>query len=202
MTFLVETADDEKRYARLAHLTEPGEVRQELVELSGVLGRRTADIVTERFGRSRHVLCVIVLRGGALMYPGFVAAFPTADFCVLGMRRAADRDAVHHEYMTAVPRDAYEVTVYIDCISATGGTLLAVREVIAAHCATGHEVAAVVSGAAAGTDVLRQAGINVVGFSLYEDLDGPVVLPDMGALDAGDLFSGVAPYPPGDGSPR
>ena len=193
MTFPVEITDDEKQYARLRHRTEPGEVRQGLIQLGRVLGLRTADVMDERFGSLQNVLCVVILRGGALLYPGFTTTFPQADFCVLGMRRTPGEGSVKSEYMTAVPRDSYQATVYIDCVSATGGTLLAARELIAGTCHTGHEVAAVVSGAAAGTEVLQAAGVNVVGFSIYEELNGQVVMPDMGALDAGDLFSGVAP---------
>ncbi|MFI6285012.1 uracil phosphoribosyltransferase [Streptomyces sp. NPDC051018] len=198
MTFAAETPDDEKGYARLRHNRDPGGVRRGLIRLGGVLGLRTAEITRGELGAPRDVLCVVVLRGGALLYPGFVTAFPQADFCVLGMRRTPGRLSVDHQYMSDVPRDGYQATVYIDCVAATGGTLLAAREAIAARCATGHEVAAVISGAAAATARLREAGVNMVGFSLYEGLDGQVVYPDMGELDAGDLFSGVSsPEGPG-----
>jgi len=192
VTFAAEAPDEEKGYARLQHITDPGEVRHGLIGLGGVLGLRTAEIMRAELGALRDVLCVLVLRGGALMYPGFAAAFPHADFCVLGMRRTPDQLRVDHQYMTDVPRSSYQATVYIDCIAATGGTLLAAREAIAARCATGHEVAAVVSSAAAATDRVRAMGVSFVGFSLYEGLNGRVVTPDMGELDAGDLFSGVS----------
>ncbi|WP_329377087.1 uracil phosphoribosyltransferase [Streptomyces sp. NBC_01716] len=202
MTFAAEAPDDEKRYARLQHTTDPGEARHGLIGIGGVLGLRTAEIMRAELGALRDVLCVFVLRGGALMYPGFATAFPQADFCVLGMRRTADRLRVDHQYMTDVPRGSYQATVYIDCVAATGGTLLAAREAITARCDTGHEVAAVVSSAAAATDRVRATGISFVGFSLYEDLDGQVVTPDMGELDAGDLFSGVSWPSVPDGSER
>lgn len=192
MTFAAEIPDDEKRYAGLRHADDRGAARSGIIELGGVLGSRAAGILRAELGDLRHVLCVVVLRGGALMYPGFAAAFPRADFCVLAMRRTPDLRSVAHQYMTDVQRDRYDATVYVDCIAASGGTLLAAREAVGARCATGHEVAAVISSAAAATDRLRAEGISSVGFSLYENLDGQVVTPDMGELDAGDLFSGVS----------
>lgn len=202
MTFAAETPDEEKRYARLQHATDPAEVRRGLIELGGILGLRTAEIMRGELGALRDVLCVLVLRGGALMYPGFATAFPQADFCMLGMRRMPDQLRMDHQYMTDLPRDDYQGTVYIDCIAATGGTLLAAREAVAARCDTGHEVAAVVSSAAAATDRIRTTGISLVGFSLYEGINGRVVTPDMGELDAGDLFSGVSWSSPSAGPQR
>ncbi|MGW6455468.1 uracil phosphoribosyltransferase [Streptomyces sp. NPDC055078] len=191
MTFPAEITDDERRFARLRHATDPGEVRHGIIELGDVLGLRTADILRKELGSPRDVLCVIVLRGGALMYPGFARAVPHADFCMLGMRRSPDQRSVADEYMTAIPRDTYQATVYLDCVAATGGTLLAARQRVTGTCDPGHEVAAVISSAAVATERLRAAGVDLLGFSLYDELDGQVVTPDMGEFDAGDLFSGV-----------
>ncbi|MFI9202542.1 uracil phosphoribosyltransferase [Streptomyces sp. NPDC053048] len=203
---ITEITDDGKQFARLRHATDPGEVRRGIIELGDVLGPRTADIVRNELVSLQDVLCVVVLRGGALLYPGFARAFPWADFCMLGMRRrpepGGNRLSPANEYMTTVPREEYRATVYIDCVSATGDTLLAARNSVARMCDGGREVAAVVCSAGVATARLRGAGIGLVGFSLHEDLDGQVVVPDMGELDAGDLFSGVPRHPAPGGHER
>jgi hypothetical protein len=199
VTAPVELPDEEKRFDRLRHAHDAREVRHGLIGLGTVLGPRTADLLERESGPLREVLCVVVLRGGALLYPGFAAAFPHADFLMLGMRRAADGRTVDADYITEVPRTAYRTTVYIDCVAATGGTLLAARRLVAARCDPGREYAAVVSGAAVATGRLEAAGVRPIGFSLYEELDGRVVTPDMGEFDAGDLFSGVVRHPPPGG---
>ncbi|MEU5401388.1 uracil phosphoribosyltransferase [Streptomyces sp. NPDC005963] len=199
MIIPTEISGAEKRLARLQHAVDPVEVRQGIIALGHVLGPRTADIVRGEFGALDDVLCVVVLRGGALMYPGFAGAFPEADFCMVGMRRSPDQQSVEHEYLTAIPRASYRATIYIDCIAATGGTLLAAGALVSARCTTGPELAAVISSAAVATERLHLAGIDLLGFSLYEDLRGPVVAPDLGRLDAGDLFSGSAKRPGPDG---
>ncbi|MFE3022228.1 uracil phosphoribosyltransferase [Streptomyces sp. NPDC059256] len=199
MTLPTEISGAEKRVARLQEATDPFEVRQGIIELGHVLGPRTADIVHGELGPLDDVLCVVVLRGGALMYPGFAAAFPHADFCMVGMRRSPDGNSVAHEYLTDIPRDSYQATIYIDCVAATGGTLLAVGALVSARCHTGPELAAVINSASAATERLHLAGIDLLGFSLYEELYGPVVTPDMGRLDAGDLFSGGAGRSGADG---
>lgn len=199
MTFPAEAADEEGLFARLQRSNDPGEVRHGILALGDLLGLHAAGVIRAAHGPLQNVLCMVILRGGALLYPGFARAFPQADFCMLGMRRAPDHGSVDVEYMTAVPRDTYQATIYIDCISATGGTLLAARRLVTGKCDTGHEMAAVISSAAMATGRLQTAGLGLLGFSLYEELNGQVVTPDMGELDAGDLFSGVTSDEPATG---
>ncbi|HEX2051402.1 MAG TPA: hypothetical protein VHJ34_12355 [Actinomycetota bacterium] len=148
-----------------------------------------AGIVRTADGAS--ILCAIVLRGGLLLYPGFCGAFSGADFCLLGMKRGDD-GVVACPYLTQPVRASYDVGIYVDCVAATGGTLLEARRVLASTCDISRHVAAVLCSSDCATGVLVREGIDVVGFRLSESLDGDIVTPDMGEMDAGDLFSGVS----------
>ncbi|MET9293102.1 uracil phosphoribosyltransferase [Streptomyces sp. NPDC003077] len=203
MAAALEVPDGGDRYRRLSAAVPPEEVRRTAIELGEVLAHRARSLLGAP-GGPRHavpgsVLCVVVLRGGALLYPGFSVVFADADFCMLGMRR--ENGAVRTEYVTPIPGNAYAATLYLDCVTATGGTLLAAREAVGGRCAPGRETAVVISGAATATKRLGEAGMDVLGCSLHEGLNGDVVLPDMGALDAGDLFSGAAGRPSAPGGP-
>lgn len=184
-------------------LSQPGRpsqlVRRDIARLSHELGRATRDIIREQTrGRQAAVLCAIILRGGLLLYPGFAAEFGDSDFCLLGMRRA-HAGRVICEYMTSPSRPAYDVAVLVDCVAATGGTLLTARKALGeAHHVTAH-VASVVCSSKLATATLLDAGFEVAGFSLNDGLAGDVVTPDLGELDAGDLFSGL-PETPGAGA--
>ena len=137
-------------------------------------------------------LVVVVLRGGALLYRGFAERFNDADVCMVAVRRAETGGPVC-QYMTDVPRAEYATTIYVDCVAATGATVLAVRSQVTAHCEMEHEVASVLCSSTVATDKLTRAGLDVVGFSLNDGLQDGVVLPDLGAADAGDLFSSATP---------
>lgn len=180
-------------YGLYKGVTRPGVhaegVRHDVARLSYVLSRATLTTIGETSGvRDDEVLCAIILRGGLLLYPGFAAEFAASDFCLLGMRREQP-DKVICEYLTSLSRLSYSVVVLADCVAATGNTLLTAREILAGTCQISTCVAAVICASRQATATLRDAGINVVGFSLSEDLDGSVVTPDLGELDAGDLFS-------------
>ncbi|NNN32872.1 hypothetical protein HLK59_21410 [Streptomyces sp. S3(2020)] len=167
--------------------TEPEQVRQGIFELSRVL----ADATRASLPDDATVLCVIVLRGGMLLYPGFAAPFAHTDFCLLGMERDTWGQA-QCRYLTPPGRPVYDVAVLIDCVAATGGTVLAARQVLADSCDISRHTAAVLCSSERATRTLTGEGIDVLGFRLHEALDGDVVTPDLGELDAGDLFSGVS----------
>ncbi|GAB2891883.1 hypothetical protein GCM10027074_70100 [Streptomyces deserti] len=160
--------------------TDPEQARRHIFTLSRVL----ADTTTS-------ALCVIVLRGGQLLYPGFAPPFAHTDFSLLAMERDEHGQA-RRRYMTPPSRSYYDTAVLVDCVAATGGTLLAARQELAASCDISHHLAAVLCASDQTTRTLIKSGIDVVGFRLHESLDGNVVTPDLGELDAGDLFSGVS----------
>lgn len=187
-----EIGDPEHLYAGILRARGPsGEIRRRTAEVGTLLARHTRDSVRDRFGPDGRVLAVVILRGGALLYPGFIAMFEDADFCFVGMSRDDRMGSVRADYMTTIPQDDYDVVVYLDAVCATGGTLLETRRLVRKECDAGYEVAAVISSSASATGLLREAGVAVIGLSLYESLDGDLVLPDLGELDAGDLLSGV-----------
>lgn len=166
----------------------PDEVRRDLFRLSHALAEATREVLGEQ---ARDTLCVIVLRGGLLLYPGFGHVFADADFCLLGMRRQDD-NSVTCDYMTTPTHREYGSAVLIDCVAATGGTLLMARQMLAARRDIPVHVAAVVCSSRRATQRLVAEGIDVVGFGLQEGLDGDIVTPDLGEMDAGDLFAGLS----------
>jgi uracil phosphoribosyltransferase len=170
--------------------SSPEQVRRDIASLSYALGSAAAATVRETVSDNGSVLCVIVLRGGLLLYPGFAHTFAGADFCLLGMRREPEGTVIC-EYMTKPRRPAYDVVILADCVAATGQTLLTARTVLAAAQRISSHLAAVICASRQATKTLTSAGMDILGFSLSEDLDGNVVTPDMGELDAGDLFSGL-----------
>jgi uracil phosphoribosyltransferase len=163
-------------------------MRENLSALGFILGRQTRALVERELPAAGRVLCVVILRGGALLYPGFLAAFPEADFCMLGLQRTEDGVA-RCSYCSHVEGASYDLVLYIDCIAATGGTILEARRLLRERCGIGRDLAALVCSSEPAVLALREEGVGVVGFSLDEDLKGNVVTPDFGELDAGDLFS-------------
>lgn len=191
-----ELTDDHGLHSDLALPGRPAQmVRRDIARLSHDLGRATLNIISEmKSGRQATMLCAIILRGGLLLYPGFAAEFSDSDFCLLGMRREHPNKVIC-EYMTNPGRPAYDVAVLVDCVAATGNTLLTARKVLReAHHITAH-VASVISSSKLATTTLVDEGFEVVGFSLNDDLIGNVVTPDLGEMDAGDLFSRLPENP-------
>lgn len=187
-----EIGDPDHHYARILRTSRPsGAIRRRTTELGTLVARHTHDSVRDWSGPDSRVLAVVILRGGALLYPGFIAMFEDADFCFVGMSRDDQMRSVRADYMTPIPQDDYDVVIYLDAVCATGGTLLETRRLVRKECDGGYEVAAVISSSASATRLLRAAGVAVIGVSLHESLEGDLVLPDLGKLDAGDLLSGV-----------
>lgn len=192
MTFAVEIPTGRRLYDELKDAAQPtATVRRQAHQLSGYVAEGTRQRTAEVVGEHARILCTIILRGGAVLYPAFANAFPDADFCLLGCRRTDQAGLARVEYATLIPRARYDATVYIDCICATGGTILAASQFVGGHCQPGQEIVAVISSTNPGTSLLTGAGIGVVGLSLFESHVDGVVAPDLGSLDAGDLFSGV-----------
>lgn len=163
-------------------------MREKLSALGTVLGRRTRALVDRELPSADRILCVVILRGGALLYPGFLASFPEADFCMLGLRRTEEGQA-RCTYCSDVEDGSYDLVLYLDCIAATGGTIVEAHRLLGSRCGMGRSLAALVCSSGPAVHALRKEGIGVLGFSLDENLKGNVVSPDFGELDAGDLFS-------------
>ncbi|WP_283134701.1 uracil phosphoribosyltransferase [Rhizohabitans arisaemae] len=188
-------ADPGGVYRTLRTTSVPSDqARRDVFHLSHLLGAAARDRVRAAAGEEAAVLCVVVLRGGLLLYPGFGQAFAEADFSLLGMRRRDD-GVVACDYMTTPHRDTYAAAVLIDCVAATGRTLLTARDMLAKSQVTAAAfLAAVVCSSAQATRTLLGEGVDVLGISLDEELAGDVVVPDLGAMDAGDLFSGLSRF--------
>jgi uracil phosphoribosyltransferase len=187
--FAIELVGDRALYERM---NEPSvtrsEVRQHLIALGHVLAKRAKREIIERMGGAELVLCAILLRGGLLLYPGFVAEFPLADFCLLGMSRHAG--GARCGYQSRVRRADHELIIYLDCVVATGGTIRAARDVLATLSPAAAGMAACICASEAGVIALHGMGLGVIGFSLHEGTRGPIVVPDLGALDVGELSAG------------
>jgi uracil phosphoribosyltransferase len=167
----------------------PDQLRLDIFTLSTQLAAAARAAVAS--DPDMRVLCTVILRGGMLLYPGFSEQFAAADFCLLGMRRAPS-GSVDCSYMTSPDRADYDMAVLVDCVAATGGTLLTARRVLAESCRVSSYVAALLCSSHRATEVLVANGVDVLGFGLAEQLDGNVVTPDLGEADCGDLFSGVS----------
>lgn len=192
MTISRVVADTDGLYATISTASQPTALMRHNIDR---LGRSLARAVhsTPDVADAGDVLCVIILRGGALLYPSFAAEFGSADFCMLGLRRDGAEISCH--YRTTVPRPAYDLVLYVDCIAGTGGTVLAAHDAITAVTDTTQAIAAVICSATPATRVLKDANIGLIGFSLDEIESDGLVKPDLGKLDAGDLFTGTGVEP-------
>lgn len=161
-------------------------MRRHVEELAAVLAEHTHQILRHDTSYGDPVLCAFVLRGGALLYPAFSTLFTDADVCFLGMRRTPS--GVVCEYATPIPRENYEAIVIVDCVIGTGATIQAARDHFGALTRTRDYIATLCSAKSATTSLIDN-GLTVIGLALDEKLDDGLVLPDLGHLDAGDLFS-------------
>ncbi|MFZ5869738.1 MAG: uracil phosphoribosyltransferase [Actinomycetota bacterium] len=181
----IHDGSDTLRMVRKVGIARP-RVRQYVDELAEVLAEHTHRVVRKHAPYGAPVLCVFLLRGGALLYPAFAARFRDADVCFLGLRRIPD--GVVCDYATPVPRESYEAVLLVDCIVGTGATVRAAR----AHLGPmrqAREYVATLCSARQTTASLVADGLTFIGLALDEDLDDGLVLPDLGHLDAGDVFS-------------
>jgi uracil phosphoribosyltransferase len=184
MATQIEVADPDRLYERFGTAAS---ARWSARTTVTALGDRLAAAAADVLAGADRVLCVVILRGGALLYPSFAQRLPAADFLMLGLQRGPDR--VRCTYRSAVPRSQYDQVVYLDCVAATGDTVLTARTAIADCCLAERELAAVICSSRPATARLELAGIDLLGFSLDEAVDAGIVSPDLGELDAGDLFS-------------
>lgn len=184
MAARIEVADPDRLYERFRVASEP---RWSARTTVSALGDRLATATAAVVAGADRVLCVVILRGGALLYPSFAQQLPAADFLMLGLQRGENQ--VRCTYRSAIPQSHYDQVVYLDCVAATGDTVLTARTAIAECCLVEQEVAAVICSSGPATDRLGRADIGLLGFSLHETVDAGIVSPDLGELDAGDLFS-------------
>lgn len=161
-------------------------MRTHVGQLGTILAEHTYEIVRSGTAHPQPILCVFILRGGAMLYPAFSARFTQADVCFLGMRRTDD--GVACEYATPIPRHDYHAVVLVDCVIGTGATITAVRKCLKPIQRESNYVATLCSSRQATTQ-LADDGLTVIGMALDEKLEDGLVLPHLGHLDAGDLFS-------------
>lgn len=189
----VEVPDTDGLYAQISGLPRSRAfTRTTIEELGKPLALAVDDLIV---GADEHeqppaILCVVILRGGALLYPSFAAQFADADFLMLGLQRV--QDAVICDYRTTIAQGHYRHILFIDCVAATGNTILAARAALTASCVADGETAAVICSSTVASDRLSAEGIGLVGYSLRENVSLGVVSPDLGELDAGDLFSSAS----------
>jgi uracil phosphoribosyltransferase len=189
MTFALELKDERALYESLSRGQIPKQnIRDTVSRLGTILARHMQAAVERRMGTSGQILCAVILRSGAMLYPGFLSAFSDADFCMLGLERDGDGDIVCN-YVTRMRAARFDLCIYIDCIAASGRTLLAARQHLREHCHIEQELAALICCSADAMQMLRRNDMGVIGFSLNESLKGNVVTPDFGELDAGELFN-------------
>ncbi|MBZ5762106.1 uracil phosphoribosyltransferase [Rhizobium sp. VS19-DR104.2] len=164
-------------------------MRENLSDLGFSLARQTRVIVMAQLPAPQRVLCVVILRGGGMLYPGFLSEFVEADFCMLGLQRGdGGQGEAKCTYCSPLESSHYDSIIFLDCISATGGTILEASRFLQTRCDTEARLAAVICSSAVGSRALNDSGIGVIGFSLRENMKGNVVTPDFGEMDAGDIF--------------
>lgn len=192
MTTIIEIHDpDNSQEVVLSKSASAPEIRAAIRQLGKRLAQSTRGLLAEWAASIDTVLCVVILRGGMMLFPGFSAIFDDADYCIVGISRDSETSLPRCQYVTQIPRSSYDWIIYLDCIAATGNTILETRRIVQKHCRPGYEIVGVISSAKVATAALQTAGLAVVGFSLYESLEGALVMPDLGERDAGDLFSTV-----------
>jgi uracil phosphoribosyltransferase/uncharacterized protein with PQ loop repeat len=160
--------------------------RKGVQELGEILAEHTEQIVHHGAPSGARVLCVVILPGGAVLHPAFFARFRDADFCFLGMDRTGA--GVTCSYATPIPEDRYDAVLYVDCVVGTGATIQAARTRVGTKLSSSEYLATLCS-TRQGTSALIDAGLTIIGLALDEKLDAGLVLPGLGHLDAGDLFT-------------
>lgn len=135
-------------------------------------------------------LCVFILRGAALMLPGFLEQMGGAPFWLVAARRDARSGKPLITYASDMPPGWFANVVYVDCVVASGETVRLVRSIVRGKMSPLYEVVATICSASDTTDMLDAEGLDVVGVSLQEVVEEGLLTPDLGNLDAGDIFSG------------
>jgi len=183
----VELVDSEGLLPRVRQPgADLGQVRADVDRLAGMLAAGTAAHLSRAGHRLDDVLCVVILRGGALLYPAFQSAMRLAAFQFVAAQRQPAGD-VEISYRSEVPHRDYAAVIYLDAIAATGRTITAAAN--ADRYGNASAYCALLCASQQATRYLNGRGCQVVGFALGERLDGDLVSPDLGDLDAGDLMA-------------
>ena len=179
-------------YARLSESGTNNAAAKLLIrELAQQLAGRVRQVVQESIG-ARTVECVVVLRGGLLLYPAFSECFLDARVTVVAARRSSNGRVI--EYDSGIPNTPVDLCLYLDSVVGTGLTLGRVHSHLGARRSARRSLACVLSSSSLGAERLAQMHIDMVGFSLNESVDSNgLVRPDLGTRDAGDLVAGVFP---------
>jgi uracil phosphoribosyltransferase len=166
--------------------------RRAIANLSVLLAQSVHAALADDGVAMGSVLCVFILRGGALLLPGFLQHMADAPYCLLALKRDPATGSATPLYASDLPNAEISAIVYVDCIAATGGTIDAARRYMTHHYRPTREMLVVIASSAAATRRLSDDGMDVLGVSLFERIEGTLLTPDLGRLDAGDILSGMA----------
>ncbi len=166
---------------------EPGLGETAAREVVSALSERLAERIREQLGSfsAQRVLLLPILRGGLLMYPAFSKLFRSAAVGLVQIvRNGDDREVV---YENLPPGIQPEVVLYLDPVASTGRTIQRAARLLFERYRASKHIACVIAAAREVKGCLRAANVDLEGISTDEEsLDG-LVVPDLGARDAGDL---------------
>lgn len=189
MAFVLTLRDTDDLYKKSANQNiKKTDLRDCLNALGYNLAQQTKQVFEISKLKYDNVLCVVILRGGAFLYPGFLTHFTGSNFCMVGISRDPEAGTPQCDYMTSIDADQYDCVVYLDCVVASGSTILKAHEKLSSICKFGDKVAAVICSSTDGTQKLTEAGFSMLGYSLSEHNENGVVAPDFGRMDAGEVF--------------
>lgn len=131
---------------------------------------------------------VLVARGGLLLYPALLEAFPAATYLIISARRRAGGVDIHEDAAELATLAGGSVVV-VDAVIATGTTVREVVAIIRRTCSPSRLLALSLSCTQEAEKNLSQHSIPVI-TTARDDLVNGIPSIDLGGLDAGDTFAG------------
>ena len=133
----------------------------------------------------QQILLLPILRGGLLMYPAFINIFRNAAVGLIQVvRQGAHRSVIFESLPCNISPD---VILLLDPVASTGRTLACVSQLVRSRYGKARHNACLVAAARGATAFLQESGIDLDGISTDEEDIKGLVVPDLGARDAGDL---------------
>lgn len=193
-----EAIDLYTRFARNELATD--EARKTIGALSEILAKALHQHLLATGATMDKTLCVFILRGGALLLPGFLNHLAAVPFCLLSLKRDECTGEPSVLYSSDRPDGHFTNIVYVDCVAASGKTVDVARREMGRTYQPSRELLAVISSSDDATRRLSASGVEIVGVSLYEKIEGTMLAPDLGRFDAGDILSGKRELKRSDGA--